>query len=139
VAVIWAGGCGALAASPAPKPAPKPALRVDPAVCRQLVEAPDDGTVAYRPGVDVQGRAVVPAEGPGGESYDWLPDPLRIELSVPLAKKLGLGDDATNYEADGLLGTLTLRDGQAYLDGKPITNSLLPEVQAACRRLKAGR
>lgn len=111
---------------------------VDRAACLRLIDTPagTTGDAAYRPGVDVHGRPVVPAEGPGGPEHDWLPDPIRIQLTVPLAKKLGLGDGATNFEADAVLGDLTVRDGRVRLDGRTVASSAVPELREACRRLE---
>lgn len=111
---------------------------VDRETCLRLLEtAPASGTAdaEYQPGVDAYGRPVVPADGPGGPAHDWLPEVVEIRLSVPLAAKLGIGDGATNYEADAQLGTLTLRHGRVFLNGREVSSSDLPEVREACRRL----
>lgn len=113
---------------------------VDRATCLRLVEAPRDladGGAEYQSGVDAYGRPVVPAEGPDGPPHDWLPDPVEIDLSVPLAAKLGIGDNATNYEADARLGTLTIRNDRVYLNGREVASGDLPELREACRRLNA--
>lgn len=112
---------------------------VDADTCLRLVEAPGTTSapgVAYEPGVDARGRPVVLAEGPGGDGTDWLPDPVTIDLAVPLAKKLGIGDGATNYEAEARLGTLTLRDdGRVFLGDRLVAGGDLADLREACRRL----
>ncbi len=116
---------------------------VDGATCLMLVEAPT-GTpvpgVAYTPGVDVHGRSVVPAEGPGARPLDWLPETVTIDLSVPLADRLGGAAGTARYEADARLGRLAVgRDGGVTLDGRPLVGADVAELREACRRLEVIR
>ena len=116
---------------------------VDGKACLALVEPPGATTapgVAYTPGVDVKGRPVVPAEGPGGGATDWLSDSITIDLTVPLADRLGGQEGGVRFDADARIGQLTVRnDGRVYLDGRPVTGGNLEDLREACRRLDAIR
>lgn len=109
---------------------------IDPAACRALLATPDAGAT-YRPGVDVRGRPVVPAEGPGGSAAVDLPsaDEMAIELRVDLAERLGLTGAKQGLEPKLDLGTLRVRNGIAELNGRPLGGTDQAGLREACRRL----
>lgn len=115
------------------------AVVVDGRTCLGLTEvsdargiAPADGG-AYRPGTDVRGRAVVPAEGPGGGA-DWsgLADTLKINVEVDLVERYGT---ALPSGSTLPLGTIELRDGRAWFNGQPLAGHDREALWQACRRL----
>lgn len=74
---------------------------------------------AYVPGVDVHGNAVAPADLGGGQSF--LPDVIRIPLSIDLAQELDQDlPDGTQMEAG--LGMIEIyQDGRVLFDGRDLT------------------
>ena len=60
--------------------------------CRRLVRHTASADVAYRPGVDVRGRKVVPADA-GGRVPLKLPDVFEFNIDVDIRKYLGGPED----------------------------------------------
>lgn len=111
---------------------------ISPSACRKVTVGSTSPDVEYKPGVDVKGRAVVPAEGPGGGLDPAMGrkilDVIRIPISVDLAKRMGLGGNGTRFGSEIPLGEVTLRGNQMYLDGAPLTNTEQNQISEACRR-----
>jgi hypothetical protein len=87
-------------------------------------------SAAYRPGVDVNGAPVAPADLPpagGGESVP-------IEVKIDLRRHLGA--DAKALGGRMVMGVMVLRDGGAYFNGEAISASEKSAVIAACDRAK---
>ncbi|WP_019643612.1 hypothetical protein [Novispirillum itersonii] len=121
-----------------PAPAAENYVGINPSACRKVTVGSTSADVEYKPGVDVNGRAVVPADGPGG-SLDpaagrKMLEVIRIPITVDLAKRMGLGAGGTKFGSEVPLGEVTLRNGQVYLDGAPLTNSEQQQINDACRR-----
>ncbi|HUT48039.1 MAG TPA: hypothetical protein VM325_01755 [Alphaproteobacteria bacterium] len=101
--------------------------------CRRLVVAhvPDPG-VTYRPGVDVRGRSVKPADLPGSPRIA-LPRVFRIRLQVDLETYLGIVPQP-GVDPDVTLGQLTVRGSQVYFNGQPLDDPHRSFIVAQCRR-----
>jgi len=102
------------------------------AACRQLVAHTPDSDVAFTPGRDVAGRPVVPADlnplPPGAA-----PDTFTIALDIDVARDFGI--PAPPF-SDGTVGagTVTVRDNQVFLNGRPLVDPLAATLAALCRR-----
>jgi hypothetical protein len=95
--------------------------------CRRLerhVPAPD---VAYRPGVDVRGRTVAPADL--NPSATIVPERLAIYLGVDLRQRLGLPPELI---ADLPLGIIEIDNGTVLFNGRPIAPDATAALAAAC-------
>lgn len=92
------------------------------------VPAPD---VAHRPGLDVQGRPVAPADLPGTPKIQ-LPETIEIEITVDLQDRLGLPADPGKYAGEAKVGKVVYRDGRAWFDGQPLTDESQARLAAAC-------
>lgn len=107
--------------------------------CLEAAGQSASASATYTPGVDAYGNPVAPAEGAGGGDYAWLTESVPIVLSVDLAKRYGIGQSGTAFGADAPLGQAMLKNGQVYINGRP----LLAEDQAAfldaCERLPSRR
>lgn len=107
------------------------------AACRLLptyVPSPD---VDYKPGVDVHGHYVAPADVEGSVQ-PALPKTYNIPLTVSLVKALNL--DATQYPVSALgtgteipLGTLNVDGNNVSLNGKPLSNDQQGKLAALCK------
>lgn len=88
----------------------------------------------YRPGVDVNGDAVAPADLPSGAppSLDNFP----IEIGINLRKRYGIPANSMLFRGKAIVGLVTLRDGRAYFNGEPIGDSEREMILAACKEAK---
>jgi len=108
--------------------------------CAQFVKHVPAADVAYRPGVDVAGRKVVPADLDGGVNLD-LPEAYAIPINVDLQKRLGIPVDPAQYQTrDFTVGTVTWRDGQGFFNGQPLQSEESARLAALCQaRLDTAR
>ena len=108
-------------------------LEITEASCARLVahEARDD--VVYRPGVDVRGRPVVPADADGTPPLA-LPERYRIRIEVDSADRFGVPADADSYDADIQVGEAeVLEDGRVLFNGQPLQSDAAFELSRLCR------
>lgn len=109
----------------------------DPQVCRTLLRSlatAPSGAADYKPGVDVHGDPVVPAEGPGGgNGADWLAEGVTIDLSVDLAARYGLGGPQARYGGDVALGRAVIRNGRVYINDRPLMSEHEAAIRKACQ------
>lgn len=102
-------------------------------VCAELsgplsgVPGPD-----YVPGVDAEGRAVTPADLPGGAPPVWLGD-VPIEIDADLQKRFGIAADSKLFRGKDIAGLVIVRDNRAYFNGEPIGENEQAAMAAACR------
>lgn len=107
--------------------------------CARLVvhrSAPD---VDYRPGVDVYGRAVVPADlGKDAFSKDGvLPDTVEILITVELAERFGLPPTSDLYKGEAMIGAarVRLRDGRAWFNGQALSSDEQASLARLCQEV----
>lgn len=81
----------------------------------------------YVPGVDVNGRAVAPADLPGQAA-------LPIE-NLPIILRHGAAVGG-GYGNGLIIGEVTVRDGRAYFNGVPLAAEDQAAMAAACRGVK---
>ncbi|MDP7344520.1 MAG: hypothetical protein QF767_14405 [Alphaproteobacteria bacterium] len=113
-------------------------ITVSPNDCQALTAYTPSDDVAYKPGVDVDGNAVAPADlnSSGQLNLDtdhefWLP------IDVPLQDVITI-DPADNMDAirasDIGVGTVTVKNGQACFNGEPLGDADSHAVAAECAR-----
>ena len=108
-------------------------LAVTPDVCDRLVVHRPDDDVAYQSGVDVEGRPVAPADLPGTVRLT-MPDTITIPVTVDIVERFGLPFDPGAIEADGLIGTLTLRGDRLTFNGQPLYDVEQDYLNWLCRQ-----
>ncbi len=106
------------------------------------VPAPD---VAYRPGVDVDGNAVAPADLDDVGRLDLDGEDVVVEIAVPLRAFPGTVGDPVEFEAEGgaidrfhaaaQVGAVTVRDGNVYFNGRLISKPDLKRYAELCHGL----
>jgi len=110
------------------------ALTIKTSECTRLVQHQPADDVTYRPGVDVRGNAVAPADLGGGYGMD-IPEAIDIQIGVDLADRMGLRQTPPGqtpsravlpYEGKAPIGTLTVKGNEAYWNGK----RLMPQDEA---------
>lgn len=95
-------------------------LAVEKMICQQLyVHKPADD-VAYKPGVDVNGNAVAPADLPSSSAQIDAPDYIEVPMTVDLAQRLGQ-QVPQGVEMKGNIGNLRLyKDGRVNFNGQDL-------------------
>jgi len=110
---------------------PRPTL--PPAFCQALNYKPS-ANVAYQPSIDVNGNAVVPADLNAPLSI--LPLGISIPLNVKILDFLDINKSEFPFKAldetDINLGTLTVRNNQAFLNDKPLGGGRQEKLAALC-------
>ena len=91
--------------------------------------APD---VAYKPGVDVYGRRVAPADLGGGSPIK-LPKEITIDIGIDLEEKYGLGAGGT-YTGTADIGKVKVKDGRVTFNGQPLGDQEQQAIAEACRK-----
>ncbi|MDP6564807.1 MAG: hypothetical protein QF578_08280 [Alphaproteobacteria bacterium] len=109
------------------------AVKVSEADCRWLTRHRPAADVAYRPGVDVRGRPVAPADLPDANRVE-LPRQISIVLAVPLGTLLkGHGrPELAASEVDVGLATVDRDSGQVYYEGQLLDGGEAARLVAAC-------
>ena len=100
--------------------------------CQRLVDHEPAPDVTYRPGVDVHGRPVVPADLGGGQQIQ-LPDVIYIPIEVLIQDKYGIPANSVLYDATALVGVVSVRGNQVYFEDQPLTDPEIVALEEACR------
>jgi hypothetical protein len=119
--------------------------------CSKLVQHVPADDVTYKPGVDVRGRPVVPADLGGGSAIT-IPDEIDIQIGIDLADRLALREARRTgstpgvpgptsavrpvlpYEGKAALGILTIKGNDAFWNGKRIAPQDEVLLAEACRK-----
>ena len=136
VALLWAAT--AVAAAPAQPPPGGASVSVDGRIvvsskaCADVVAHVPDAGVAYRPGVDVNGASVAPADLPDsgspivGESFPSF-------LTLELKKKFRIPDAARLFKFEAVVGLIAIQGDRVFFNGQPIAPGEASLLAAACR------
>ena len=100
--------------------------------CQSVVQHTPAADVEYKPGTDVSGRKVAPADAPGSASPIKIPDEVNIDIGFNLKEKYGLGSTGA-FTGESVIGKATVKGGRVYYDGKPLDNADQQSIAAACR------
>lgn len=123
-----------LASGPAPASAAETVIRIPRADCARLVEHRSAPDVAYKPGVDVRGRKVAPADLPGSNAAIKAPKQVEIEISFnPL--RGGVGSRFGSSELVVGRVQFNLETGEATFNGQPLTDPEQAELARKCQRI----
>ena len=124
----------ASAAMPALAQAPSdpPTIRVDPAACRFVSRHQPSADVEYKPGVDVDGNPVAPADLPDAYAIE-LPKNIDIAITADIARRFGI---ATNnlYRGEAQIGTVTVQGDKVLFNGRPLQPAAEADLIALCAR-----
>ena len=107
-------------------------LQITESDCSQLVTHVASSDVSYRPGVDVNGNAVVPADL-NAQPQIAVPDVISIPVTIDLATNLGIN---TPFLARPTVGEVqTTRDGRVTFNCQPIGGSAQQELAKRCQQI----
>lgn len=100
--------------------------------CSRLVRHVAADDVAYRPGVDVNGNAVAPADL-NAQPQISVPDVVSIPVTIDLATNLGIN---TPFLARPTVGEVQItRDGRVSFNGQPIGDAAQHELAKRCQQV----
>lgn len=105
--------------------------------CQRLVKHVPAPDVAYRPGVDVRGRPVAPADLDGAVRIN-VPETIVIDVEVDLFERFGIPAHPSNFDADAMIGEVVWHDGRAYFNGQPLQDEAQAELAERCQRILRG-
>jgi hypothetical protein len=116
-------------------PALGDAVKVSKTDCSKLVKHQAAANVEYKPGVDVHGRKVAPADLDGGVQLK-LPEEITIDIGMDLVKKYGISGASPNlYTAEATkMGVVTVKNGKATFNGQSLTSSEQDALAEACKQ-----
>lgn len=100
--------------------------------CAGLVRHVPDSDVAYKPGVDVDGNEVTPADLPGAAPIK-LPEQIDIPITVEIDTRYGIPAVPGLYKPEATIGTVTYRDGRFWFNGQPLQDEAQAELTRACQ------
>jgi hypothetical protein len=101
--------------------------------CAQLVvEHIPDPDVEYKPGRDVYGRSVRPADLPGSPKLT-LPRTFHIPLELDLRRYMGVRTPR-GLKPNIQVGVLTVDGDRVLFNGVPLEDTARRRVEAACRK-----
>jgi hypothetical protein len=116
------------------------APKIDPALCRNQVAYTEPAGVEYKPGVDVQGHYVAPADIASGASPQ-MPKKINIPVTISLVKALNF--DTTQYPFNQLgagteasIGVFSVEGNKVTFNGKPLSSEQQQKIEDACAKLK---
>jgi hypothetical protein len=100
--------------------------------CQRLVKYTPSADVAYKPGVDVHGNAVKPAEDKPFGAIE-VPQEIVIDFGIDLAGRYGFGA-AGLFDATAGIATIKydIGTGGLTVNGKPLLNADSQAIEAAC-------
>ncbi|MDW5534994.1 MULTISPECIES: hypothetical protein [Azospirillum] len=106
---------------------------VDLSLCQRLTRHVPAADVEYRSGVDVNGRAVAPADLPGSAGAQP-PIPIDLPLSIDLARRMGVALPSVPYLPNDITAVwLSVVGDRLYLNGQPIDPGAEERLYAYCR------
>ena len=106
-------------------------VRITEADCSRLVTHVAASDVTYRPGVDVNGNAVAPADL-NPQPQIAVPDVISIPVTIDLATNLGI---ETPFLARSTVGEVRITgDGRVSFNGQPIGDAAQQELAQRCQR-----
>ena len=119
----------ALAAAPAAAHE-KATVAITRADCARLVAHVPAPDVAHRPGVDVYGREVAPADLDGAPRIET-PETILIGIEIDLLERFDIPVSHTGAE----VGEVAYRDGRFTFDGQPLQDEAQAELAARCQEI----
>ena len=110
-------------------------VKVTRETCNHVVAHQPSADVAYKPGVDVNGNSVAPANL-NNDPQIGVPKEIVIPITIDLQQRLGHSKTDRKYDSDAQIGVVTYRDGQVFYNGKPLQGGQTEiKIAAACQKI----
>lgn len=116
-------------------------IRIAPKDCQRLVQHRPSADVAYKPGVDVRGNPVTPADLPGAARIT-APNEITINLTVDLLRQYGVTPASPLApRGEASVGTVTydIAAGRMTFNGQPLSDPEQDALAAACAGAQPAR
>ncbi len=125
------GMLGVLAAAVPAGAAETVTVTISRADCRRLVQHTPAPDVAFRPGEDVYGRPVAPAD------LDASPLSVPDLYTIAITKDIVVenADPARPFRARVYVGRVRWEDGRVTFNGQPVTSEAQAELAARCAEI----
>lgn len=113
----------------------KTTITVTRAACEELVRHVPDDDVAYKPGVDVRGNKVAPADLNGGSNIlKSLPKEIEFPVTIDFFEYSGI-TVPNGVSGEQSIGKITYRNGRVYFNDQPLGDAAnSAELIDACRK-----
>lgn len=113
-------------------------VRISKQDCANVVRHTPAPDVAYKPGVDVYGRKVAPADL-GNPSPIKVPDVISFNLTQSLPGLSTATGNIGSAFGEPVIGKITIQGNQVYFNGKPLGGIGQSEVIKKCREALSGK
>ncbi len=113
-------------------------IKIAPEDCRRLVRHRPDADVAYKPGVDVRGNPVAPADLPG-QARITAPNEITINLTIDVLRQYGVpADSLLAPSGEASIGTVKydIAAGRLTYNGQTLSDAEQDALAAACSSVK---
>jgi len=112
-----------------------PKIIVTRAACKELVSHVPDDDVAYKPGVDVRGNKVAPADLNGGSNIlKSLPKEIEFPVTIDFFEYAGIAVP-NGVSGEQSIGKISYRNGRVYFNDQPLGDDANnAELIEACRK-----
>lgn len=102
--------------------------------CARLVAHRPTPDATYRPGIDVRGRPVAPADLPGTPQIAF-PDQIVLDITVDIQQRFGIPATSSFYKPEAQVGRVVVDpDGMARFNGQPLTDPEQGALAFLCQR-----
>lgn len=126
-----------LAAVAAAGPGTAQTVAITAADCARLVQYVEAADVAFKPGVDLQGRPVVPADVEESVRIEP-PGEFAVPITVDLQKSLGIPVDPNLFQTQNFsVGVVTWEGGRGYFNGQPLQSEQSAKFATLCQKRMA--
>jgi hypothetical protein len=118
------------------------AVTIDAATCRRMVRHVPDPDVTHRPGVDVRGRPVAPADLHDYSAFEaMVPDTATFHVVLDPFEGTGVATPRGIESPGMVLGTVgyDIARGTFTVNGRPVTTGQEDALRRACIRGLSGR
>ncbi|MGF1631100.1 MAG: hypothetical protein ACFCUT_16630 [Kiloniellaceae bacterium] len=111
-------------------------LTVSESDCARLARHYPADDVTYRPGRDVRGKPVAPADLDGGTGL-ILPNAVVIPIEIDLFDRYGIPANSANFTGDVFIGEVVVdvATGRAIFNGQPLQSDDEAALAALCQRV----
>lgn len=108
--------------------------------CVRAAQYASGQEAAYQPGVNRQGKAVVPADVQDGRR-ELIGESISIIISSDLEERFGIPHDSPLLEAEAIVGIVNVRlsDGRLTFNGAPLTSQEAYALSELCRTAQSPR
>ncbi|MDG1709238.1 MAG: hypothetical protein P8H03_10780 [Emcibacteraceae bacterium] len=117
-------------------------ILVTPSDCQLLTPHVPDADVEYKPGKDVRGRDIVPADIGGGDALGLGNNGYSFYMTHDALKESGVAEEyglTGSQEGKIILGQVTVRDGDVFWNGNSLQEADRNSIYMLCNEQRRGK